>query len=245
MVQAFLNQMGECGNLRTGGPLSSKSVKNIRVVLDVCCKRAVADGHMKENPVPGTVCRRCPSRTVEVLSDEQQKVLEGWLFENLPCTAPDLCWCCTADAPGECCALRWSCYDPARGEAHRETVRRVTEDLPGTQEKKPRLVYSDRKPTPPAGPLALADILLDLLDFQYQRFTDTFGRAPAKRTLSSITKRAGAMDPDNLSSLLWGCAGRTGLPHVKYHAMRHTFATRAIENGVDVATLPGCWAMRT
>lgn len=77
VVQAFLNQMGECGNLRTGGPLSSKSVKNIRVVLDVCCKRAVADGHMKENPVPATVCRRCPSRTVEVLSDEQQKVLEG------------------------------------------------------------------------------------------------------------------------------------------------------------------------
>ena len=51
VVQAFLNQMGECGNLRTGGPLSSKSVKNIRVVLDVCCKRAVADGHIDRKSV--------------------------------------------------------------------------------------------------------------------------------------------------------------------------------------------------
>lgn len=137
VVQAFLNQMGECGNLRTGGPLSSKSVKNIRVVLDVCCKRAVADGHMKENPVPATVCRRCPSRTVEVLSDEQQKVLEGWLFQNLTLySAGILLALYSGMRLGECCALRWSCYDSARGELHiRETVRRVTEGFCQAQGK--------------------------------------------------------------------------------------------------------------
>ena len=29
------------------------------------------------------------------------------------------------------------------------------------------------------------------------------------------------------------------LEHVKFHTMRHTFATRAIENGIDVATVSG------
>ena len=241
MVQAFLNQMGECGNLRTGGPLSSKSVKNIRVVLDVCCKRAVADGHMKENPVPATVCRRCPSRTVEVLSDEQQKVLEGWLFQNLTLySAGILLALYSGMRLGECCALRWSCYDPARGELHiRETVRRVTEDYARPQGKKTRLVYSEPKTNSSRRTLALPDILLDLLDFQYRRFTDTFGRAPAKEDFILYNAKGGAMDPDNLSHYFGDVLAGLGLPHVKYHAMRHTFATRAIENGVDVATVSG------
>lgn len=241
VVQAFLNQMGECGNLRTGGPLSSKSVKNIRVVLDVCCKRAVADGHMKENPVPATVCRRCPSRTVEVLSDEQQKVLEGWLFQNLTLySAGILLALYSGMRLGECCALRWSCYDPARGELHiRETVRRVTEDSARPKGKKTRLVYSEPKTNSSRRTLALPDVLLDLLDFQYQRFTDTFGRAPAKEDFILYNEKGGAMDPDNLSHYFGDVLAGLGLPHVKYHAMRHTFATRAIENGVDVATVSG------
>ncbi len=32
---------------------------------------------------------------------------------------------------------------------------------------------------------------------------------------------------------------KLGLEHVKFHAIRHTFATRAIENGIDVSTVSG------
>ena len=32
---------------------------------------------------------------------------------------------------------------------------------------------------------------------------------------------------------------KLGLGHVKFHAIRHTFATRAIENGIDVSTVSG------
>lgn len=85
----------------------------------------------------------------------------------------------------------------------------------------------------------MPDILLDLLDFQYRRFTDTFGRAPAKEDFILYNAKGGAMDPDNLSHYFGDVLAGLGLPHVKYHAMRHTFATRAIENGVDVATVSG------
>ena len=46
VVQAFLNEKAEHGNLRDGGPLSAKSIKNMRVVLDVCCNRAVWDNYL-------------------------------------------------------------------------------------------------------------------------------------------------------------------------------------------------------
>lgn len=32
---------------------------------------------------------------------------------------------------------------------------------------------------------------------------------------------------------------KLGLGHIKFHAIRHTFATRAIENGIDVSTVSG------
>lgn len=83
VVQQFLNGEALHGNLRTGGPLSAKSVKNMRVVLDVCCKRAVADGIMPVNPVPATVYTHCRSKKLTVLSDDAQATLEKWLFSDL------------------------------------------------------------------------------------------------------------------------------------------------------------------
>ena len=32
---------------------------------------------------------------------------------------------------------------------------------------------------------------------------------------------------------------KLGLGHAKFHAIRHTFAARAIENGIDVSTVSG------
>ena len=55
VVQHFLNEEPLHGNLRTGGAERKKASKNMRVVLDVCCKRAVADGMMPANPVAATV----------------------------------------------------------------------------------------------------------------------------------------------------------------------------------------------
>lgn len=141
---------------------------------------------------------------------------------------------------GECCALRWSCYDPGRGELHiRETVRRVAEDPGQPNGKKRRLVYSEPKTAASRRTLALPAVLLDLLDLQYRRFAERFGRAPEKEEFILYNAKGGAMDPDNLSHYFGDVLAGLGLPHVKYHAMRHTFATRAIENGVDVATVSG------
>lgn len=47
------------------------------------------------------------------------------------------------------------------------------------------------------------------------------------------------MDPDTLSHYFSRILRQLHLEHVKFHAMRHTFATRAIENGIDVATVSG------
>ena len=131
VVQHFLNEESLHGNLRTGGALSAKSIKNMRVVLDVCCKRAVADGMMPANPVPATVYTHCRSKKHNIMSDSNQKVLEKWLFSDLSLNNAGIILALYSGMRlGEVCAARWGNYDAMSGTLHiTQTVRRVMVDL--------------------------------------------------------------------------------------------------------------------
>ena len=47
----------------------------------------------------------------------------------------------------------------------------------------------------------------------------------------------GPMSPDSVLHMLHRVLKRAGLPKVRFHDLRHTFATMALQNGVDVKTL--------
>ena len=46
------------------------------------------------------------------------------------------------------------------------------------------------------------------------------------------------MSPDSVLHMLHRVLKRAGLPKVRFHDLRHTFATLALQNGVDIKT---CW----
>ena len=241
-VQAFLNEEALHGNLRDGGPLSAKSLKNMRVVLDVCCKRAVADGYMASNPVPATVYQHCTAPKVEVMSDSDQKILEEWLFQDISLlNAGIIMGLYSGMRLGEVCAARWRHYDARRGCLHVEdTVRRVTRfEKNETSKRRTELVFSSVKSDSSDRMLYLPDVLNDLAAMQYERFHEITGRFPGPDDFIIFNSQGGVMDPDNLSHYFGDVLDGLGLPHVKYHALRHTFATRAVENGVDIATVSG------
>lgn len=47
------------------------------------------------------------------------------------------------------------------------------------------------------------------------------------------------MHPDSVTDWLSKFSKRHGLPHITPHAFRHTFATLALQNGVDIKTVSG------
>ena len=49
----------------------------------------------------------------------------------------------------------------------------------------------------------------------------------------------GPMSPDSVLYMLHRVLKRAGLPRVRFHDLRHTFATLALQNGVDVKTVSG------
>ncbi|MEI3524895.1 MAG: tyrosine-type recombinase/integrase [Eubacteriales bacterium] len=46
----------------------------------------------------------------------------------------------------------------------------------------------------------------------------------------------GPMSPDSVLHMLQRVLKRAGLPRIRFHDLRHTFATMALQNGVDVKT---------
>ena len=49
----------------------------------------------------------------------------------------------------------------------------------------------------------------------------------------------GPLSPDSVLNMLHRVLERAGLPKVRFHDLRHTFATLAIQNGVDIKTVSG------
>lgn len=50
----------------------------------------------------------------------------------------------------------------------------------------------------------------------------------------------GPTSPDSVLCKLHGVLKRAGLPQVRFHDLRHPFATLALQNGVDITTARGC-----
>ena len=49
----------------------------------------------------------------------------------------------------------------------------------------------------------------------------------------------GLISPDSVIHMLHRVLKRAGLPRVRFHDLRHTFATLALQNGVDIKTISG------
>lgn len=49
----------------------------------------------------------------------------------------------------------------------------------------------------------------------------------------------GPISPDSVLHMLHRVLKRAGLPLIRFHDMRHTFATVALQNGVDIKTVSG------
>ena len=91
-------------------------------------------------------------------------------------------------------------------------------------------------------PVAVPEKIIGLalfLDFLTAATRSGRSSRPRRRSPRSPSPNGGPISPDSVNNMLKRVLARAGIPEVRFHDLRHTFATIALQNGVDIKTVSG------
>lgn len=249
-LQQFLNNMLSSREDGRPGGYARSTVSHIRTRLISSLGTAVDRGLIAKNPARGL--RMPPPERAEktVFTPTQQRQFEQAVRRTLdahPNNTALLLMLSTGLRAGETLGLRLCDIDfDARSLSVRRTVGRVS--IPG--EGCAPFAVGEPKTRLSRRTLPLTDRLIDeLREFIHRRDALIKSREQSWRRRADfdprwidegalfITTRGGLMDAPNLRRTLAAIEQAEELPHVGLHGLRHTFATRWVENGLDIKSL--------
>ena len=223
-LSGYLAEKRRCGNLRTGGPLSEKSVRDLAVLLKSALRFAQKEFHIYTDalnmPLPSYKQKR-----VRVFSDQevQRMAKEIQDVPNQKNTGILLALCAGMRI-GEICALKVSDIDFLAGTI--DISRAVQRIQTG---KKTELLVQTPKSNASERVIPLTSDLLCYLK--------TAVRGLPEQAYILTGRADKPMEPRTLRYYFSGVLKRCNIRYRNFHVLRHTFATRCIETGMDVKSL--------
>lgn len=227
VINSFLMEKMQNGRLNKKGGLSSSYVRSIMLIINSALKFAVDEQMCK--PIKSQIYKpSIQKKEVTILSIEEQKQLENYLFAELDSTCIGiLVSLYTGMRIGEICALRWEDIDLTNNIIYvRHTISRVLNNNI-TDKGNSKLTIDTPKTKASNRVIPIPSVLMSVLEKKSETLCSEFLVSDAKDFISPRTYEY------RYHRLLEKC----GLPSVNYHVLRHTFATRCIEAGVDVKSL--------
>lgn len=229
-------------NVNNGGTLSAKTVVNVKNMLHCAIEQAVLNNILVKNYLDAV---RLPKRHTEeqrVLSlEEQTSLIEAAKSYPNEASFGIILDLFTGLRKGELLALQWCdlCEEKKTLKINKTLNRLKVIDKPESP-RKTEIVIGSTKTSTSAREIPLFDKLFeDLMQHKERQIAQktAAGRTHHETDYIITSTDFSYLDPRNYEALFRRICKRAGLSDVHIHTIRHTFATRALENGVDVYAL--------
>lgn len=215
-VDSFVNQLAK--------KISTSSLHIIFRLVKSCFQTAKERGYIYLNPCEKTVLPILKKTKVRALSRPEQKAVEKFCLKSRK-NFPILLALETGMRIGEICALKWEDIDFSSGtiKVHR-TKQRITNPFSTSRtsliETSPKTMAAERV-------IPLTQKLEQLLKNERRKTESDY--------VVSIGTRS--VEPRTLNYRFKRIKQILGLSKVTFHSLRHTFATRCVELGGNIASI--------
>lgn len=202
--------------------LSPKTVRNLNQIISSAMKLAMDQRLISKNPADGCALPKVEHKEMKTLPVEQ---LNAFLREAKKTSTFEMYYIdlATGLRRGELLGLKWQDVDLDNGIIH---VRRQVGRIDGKVQEAPLKTKNAYRN------ISIGADAVSILSEKKKKdgnFSEYVFPSPT----------GGPMSPDSVLKMLHRVLERAGLPEIRFHDLRHTFATLALQNGVDIKTVSG------
>ena len=201
--------------------LSPKTVRNINQVISSAMHLAIQQHLIAQDPTDGCALPKTEHQEMQTLSADQ---LAAFLLEAKHSGVFEMYYIelATGLRRGELLGLKWEDIDFANQTLR---VRRQVGRINGEVREAPLKTKNAYRT------ISLGTDAVGVLKQQREKQPSSSYVFPGPT--------GGPIAPDSVLHMLHRVLDRAGLPEIRFHDLRHTFATLALQNGVDIKTVSG------
>ncbi len=241
-IEKMYNELLTHGRADGKGGLGVKTINNVKLCLHKALQTALENEYIIKNPadiakVPTLKSTQTQKKEIEILSKHEQQALMA-VCDNSPYGMGIITTLYTGVRMGELLGITWKDIDFTKKTIRISKQVNRLKDYSENAKAKTRLgIQEDTKTKTSNRVISISDILAERLkEYKQEQEEHIKQWGDIYQNLGMVFARDDGyyIDPSTFRDNYKAILKKAGLKSYTFHALRHTFATRALEAGVPI-----------